>query len=547
MLPFPDRAARLPDLGVGISTEHGAIDVPGAVDPLGARQRHRRWLQFLEVGVEVEKGLDRLARAWAQAGLPTTYHFLDLNLDDPADLDPDWLQAVRGHVATLRPAWLCGDAGLWHFGPRDRNQMLLLPPILSREAAAAMAHGVIRLREESGAEVLPENPPGTAFAGPLHIAEFFAELALAADTGLVVDCAHLALYQRVTGRAALDQIDQLPFDHVVELHIAGGRTRQTDGFAWVEDDHGPVALPDTWRIAEHIARRAPNLKAIVVECERNPIAQTRGLFSRAEAVWSLRPRRRGPAAPPRPPPPAPPPFAQSAHGRLQAELVARHMGITLPGPVDPAVAALDPRAFATDPLRPLRLLTALLEEFPVSVALAGLDRARAYLTAPTGLAACLADHGVVATSFAAFLAPQAGPLGAVEAALARCRRPAPRRRGLSPGHAVIELPAGGLQAWLGLAAKLGAEPARAVAEGLRLDPPALPLDVVELVLIQPQAGGGFVPSVEEGPFAALLRRLMVGEADAAALIAVLGQSGLEEAEAHEILDGLRAEGLLVDG
>jgi hypothetical protein len=86
-----------------------------------------------------------------------------------------------------------------------------------------------------------------------------------------------------------------------------------------------------------------------------------------------------------------------------------------------------------------------------------------------------------------------------------------------------------------------------VAEGLRLDPPALPLDVVELVLIQPQAGGGFVPSVEEGPFAALLRRLMVGEADTAALIAVLGQSGLEEAEAHEILDGLRAEGLLVDG
>jgi hypothetical protein len=40
---------------------------------------------------------------------------------------------------------------------------------------------------------------------------------------------------------------------------------------------------------------------------------------------------------------------------------------------------------------------------------------------------------------------------------------------------------------------------------------------------------------------------MAGEADAAALIAVLGQSGLEEAEAHEILDGLRAEGLLVDG
>ena len=111
------------------------------------------------------KGLDDDARAWAAAGLPTTYHFLDINLDDPDDFDPPWLAAVRAVAAELRPAWLCGDAGLWHLGRRDRGHMLLLPPILVEEAVAPLADGLIALREATGLEVLPEHGEGEDLAG----------------------------------------------------------------------------------------------------------------------------------------------------------------------------------------------------------------------------------------------------------------------------------------------------------------------------------------------------------------------------------------------
>ena len=269
---FLDRVAALPRLGLGVSTEFGAIDAPGSLDVLGLRDAHPHFAAFLEIGIETARGLDHLAQAWVARNQPTTYHYLDVNLDEPEDFDAEWLEDVRALAATLRPAWLCGDAGMWHLGRRERGHMLLLPPILTTEAADAMAAGIRRLRDATGYEVLPENPPGVVYLGDLHLLDFFARVAERADTGLLLDCAHLAIYQRQSGHAPLSGLDGFPLDRVVELHVAGGREQRRDGFAWVEDDHTPAVLADTWSIVDHVIPRAPNLKAIVFECERNPLA-----------------------------------------------------------------------------------------------------------------------------------------------------------------------------------------------------------------------------------------------------------------------------------
>ena len=277
---FLDRVGRLPVLGLGVSTEYGAGDQRGALDPSQLRRFHPTYAGFLEVGLETAKGLDRHARAWAQRGWPTTYHFLDLNLDEPEDFDEPWLQQAREYVSLLQPAWLCGDAGLWHHGPRAQGHMLLLPPILSADAVGPLAEGVARLREATGREVLPENPPGTAFVGDLHLLDYFGRVAEAADTGLLLDCAHLAIYQQATGRGPLDGLDGFPLDRVVEIHVAGGVVRQDQGYTWIEDDHSPAVLDATWAIVAHVLARAPNLRAIVFECERNPLAATLPVYRR---------------------------------------------------------------------------------------------------------------------------------------------------------------------------------------------------------------------------------------------------------------------------
>jgi len=288
-MDFTKRVEALPRLGVGVSTEYGAGSSAGALDVTALRERHPEYAGFLELGVEVDKGLDEDARRWIASGAPVTYHFLDINLDEPEDFDAAWLERVRDLVAEADPAWLCGDAGLWHFGPRERGHMLLLPPILTDDSASALAEGIIRLREATGREVLPENPPGQVFVGDLHLLDFFARVCERADTGMLLDTAHLAIYQRACGHGPLTGLDGFPCERIVEMHVAGGRERHHEGWPWVEDDHDVNVLPATWAIFEAAAARADNLRAVVFECERNTLEATLPGFARISEIVDGRP------------------------------------------------------------------------------------------------------------------------------------------------------------------------------------------------------------------------------------------------------------------
>lgn len=277
--PFSERVLRLPHLGLGVSTEYGAAGAQGALNVAALRRQHPDFAQFLELGIEASKGLDADAEAWVARGLPCTYHFLDINLDEPEDFDPRWLDAMNALIHRTRPAWLCGDAGLWHFGPRDRGHMLLLPPVLSGDSAKALAAGIVRLRAATGLEVLPENPPGHLFLGDLHLLDYFGRVCEAADTGLLLDAAHLAIYQRAQGHAPTTGLDGLDLSRVVEIHVAGASARSVDGLTVFEDDHTPAVLADTWAILDAVAPHAPNLRAVVFECERNPVEAVVPVFA----------------------------------------------------------------------------------------------------------------------------------------------------------------------------------------------------------------------------------------------------------------------------
>jgi len=279
---FDRRITDLPQLGLGISTEFGARH--GGLDLLELRREYPRFAGFLEIGCDLERGVDQDARAWVSKGGSTTYHFLDLNLEEAEDLDPAWVRDTTALAREVGAAWLCGDAGLWHVGPRERGHGVLMPPILCEASAKEMARNVHALREASGFEVLPENPPAHVYAGPLHLLDYFARVVEEADSGMLLDVAHLAVYQRATGNAPLTGLDGFPLERVVEVHLAGGTTFEWQGRTFVEDDHGTSILPETWTILTAVLSRARNLRAIVFEGERNTLAEVVPVFERIERL-----------------------------------------------------------------------------------------------------------------------------------------------------------------------------------------------------------------------------------------------------------------------
>lgn len=281
-MSFAHRVALLPHLGLGISTEFGAWRT--GLDLNALRAERPDLVSFLEIGVDLERGVDADAWEWVRRGGRTTYHFLDINLEEGDDLDPADLAAVGALARRLNAAWLCGDAGLWYVGRRDRGHGVLMPPVLCRESADEMARGVLAVRAATGFEVVPENPPAHVFLGDLHLLDYFARVVKQADSGMLLDAAHLAVFQRVTGRAPTDGLTAFPCDRILEIHVAGGTPFESGGRTFIDDDHGAAILPDVWDILESVVPRAKNLRAVVFECERNRLQDVLPVFERLRSL-----------------------------------------------------------------------------------------------------------------------------------------------------------------------------------------------------------------------------------------------------------------------
>src|SRR5688500_15270937 len=74
----PTAVRSRPRLGIGSASEFDSAR--RGIDAGAMRDDEPDLFDFLEYGCDLARGLDDHARRWASAGLPATYHFLDLNL-----------------------------------------------------------------------------------------------------------------------------------------------------------------------------------------------------------------------------------------------------------------------------------------------------------------------------------------------------------------------------------------------------------------------------------------------------------------------------------
>ncbi len=599
---FAVRVASLPYLGLGISTEFGARH--SGLDLLALRAAHPELVQFLEVGCDLERGIDEDARRWVERGWPTTYHFLDVNLEEGDDLDPDWVRDASALARSIGAAWICGDAGLWHVGPRERGHGVLAPPILEESSARELGRNVARLRRASGLEVLPENPPAHVYLGRMHLCDYFALAAEEGDAGMLLDVAHLAVYQRVQGCSPFERFEHLPFDRIVELHVAGGRPFEWQGAHFVEDDHGTSILPETLELLEAVLERAKNVRALVFECERNSIEAVVPHFERLASMLGARAApgssphastRRSSRSPISseargvvpgtvlPPAPAAPSleivrtlqrtlFRMQADPTFTAAILARDTaaGSTTgarTAELDPLLA-LDPRALSADPSgrRRTQILGNILSEYRLAHACceaAGRDASflEAFL-ASDELHQALRTDARLPLAFGAWVIRRAraehdeelGALAELELAMAHARRAANPR---------LELPAGAVQ--LSPRARLHTLPrgTHALASRLRslLDEPDHPSVLADLpfqpreretVLLHaaPRPSPHRLAEITVEPLEPAVARLLtflVEPRDARALARFARRHSAEAGEIDSLVSELLEDGILAAG
>ena len=208
--------------------------------------------------------------------------------------------------------------------------------------------------------------------------------------------------------------------------------------------------------------------------------------------------------------------------------------------------ATDQRAWATDPLRRTRTLQALIEECPVSAALAGIDTLDSFFSS-VNFHSAIQNRTALVLAFSHWLSHQVGAIAKLEGAIARARQQSPQTgHGLymAVGVAAVSLPAGMMGWWQRAKGTLGPNPLCTILENpVELNVPPKGPDA-EHYLFERGADGGIAIS---NAASALIDLLCAANTpiDPAQLQSKAIELGADPSETSELIDALKIDGLLM--
>lgn len=268
----------LPTLGVGVS-----LSLADRPDPVTLVQRANgpRFVEY--AGLADVTGVQADVERIRAAGAAVLYHPSYINFCGSHPNSPTWLATCADHIGAVGSPWFAQDCAYCFHGDGFGYSTQLgyfVPPIFNE---ASLQQAIVRVREVMAAipvTVAIEPPPLSFVVGGMPLPVFFGRLAAAADCALLLDMGHLVSWETASGGRILDTLAALDCGRVVEVHIAGGRFKDSaDGPIYV-DAHEAEIPEANWRMLELLLPRLPNLKAVCYECEGRDEAHVMGTLAR---------------------------------------------------------------------------------------------------------------------------------------------------------------------------------------------------------------------------------------------------------------------------
>jgi len=138
---------------------------------------------------------------------------------------------------------------------------------LSEETVERVAYNLSKLQPVFGVPVILENSP-QYFHVPgstMPMTDFIGAVAARCEVGLLLDLTHFLISMLNTGQDAAKEIDRLPLEQVVEIHISG--LNHQSGVAW--DDHAVPASEAVFGLLKRVLTRA-RPSAVTLEYNWSP-------------------------------------------------------------------------------------------------------------------------------------------------------------------------------------------------------------------------------------------------------------------------------------
>ena len=238
-------------IGLGLRTVHYAhiLEQRPAVD----------WFEiisenYLETSGRPLDFLDAIAKHY-----PIVMHGVSLSIGSTDPLNREYLRQLRELRDRVKARWV-SDHLCWT-GVASKNSHDLLPMPYTEEALAHVASRVKQVQDFLGAPIALENPSSYAELSGASMPEweFLARLAELADCAILLDVNNVYVSAHNHGFDPVLYLDAMPFDRVIQLHVAG----HTDHGTHIIDSHiGPVVDP-VWELLGLAHRRAAGVPILL--------------------------------------------------------------------------------------------------------------------------------------------------------------------------------------------------------------------------------------------------------------------------------------------
>ena len=222
------------------------------------------------VGVAIDLVLDQVDRARQTCGsLPIVVHGVELSIGSAQGWNGAYLEMLDSFQACWPFMWHSEHLGFQTIPGEDDATLEVgvpLPMPATEEAICVVSERSRAIRQRYGVPFLLENPAH-------YLSELPVDPEVGDEGGLMraiterSGCFQLLDLHNVYCNSvnhhndAFAAIDRMPLDRVMEIHVAGGSSR--DGF-WMDAHDGRVAEP-VWELLEYTLPRTPYVAGVVFE------------------------------------------------------------------------------------------------------------------------------------------------------------------------------------------------------------------------------------------------------------------------------------------
>jgi uncharacterized protein (UPF0276 family) len=211
-----------------------------------------------------------------QETLPVVLHCASMSVAGFVPPDEDTLKAIECEATRTRTPWIGEHLAFISADPLEAAAMhetapttltYTVCPQLSEETVARVAENLVHLQSRFNVPVILENSP-QYFDVPgstMSMTDFIGAVVNRCGVGLLLDLTHFVISMVNTGRKATKEIERLPLEQVVEIHISGLNFQS--GVAW--DDHAVPATETVFGLLERVLTRA-RPRAVTLEYNWSP-------------------------------------------------------------------------------------------------------------------------------------------------------------------------------------------------------------------------------------------------------------------------------------